>query len=90
MAKLLISYDLRVPGRNYQPLYDRLKAWGAFRVLESVWTTNTTSNASGVRDDLKNHIDSNDGLLVVGLDGSGAWNELISSSGPRLKTMLEA
>jgi hypothetical protein len=37
MALFEVSYDLRKPGRNYQGLYDRLAAWGAFRVLESVW-----------------------------------------------------
>ena len=36
MSKLyLVSYDLRVPGRNYQPVWDELKRLGAVRVLAS-------------------------------------------------------
>jgi hypothetical protein len=67
MAKILISYDLRIPGRNYQPLYGRLAEWSAIRVLESVWVANVNANVAEVRNDLQRFIDGNDGLLVVAL-----------------------
>jgi hypothetical protein len=60
-----LDYDLR-KARNYQPLYDELKRFGAVRVLESSWCFkrfNTT--ASGLRDHFKQFIDSDDGLSVV-------------------------
>ena len=88
--KLLLSYDLRVPGRDYKPLYARLGEWSATRILESVWITNTQSNATALRDDLLKYIDANDGLAVVELAKNGAWHELIGQSGQRLKTILES
>jgi hypothetical protein len=27
MTVYVVNYDLRKPGRNYQPLWDRLAAW---------------------------------------------------------------
>jgi hypothetical protein len=73
MSKLLISYDLRVPGRNYQALYERLTSWGARRVLESVWILHANATEQVVRDDLRRFVDANDGVLVVGLNGAAAW-----------------
>ena len=34
---LVITYDLRAPGQDYEPLYAELKRLEAWRVLESVW-----------------------------------------------------
>lgn len=73
MSKMLISYDLRKPGRNYQPLYARLEAWGAKRVLESVWVLTPNASEKEVGDDLLKYMDANDGILVVGLNGAAAW-----------------
>lgn len=84
------SYDLRKPGRSYQPLYDRLAAWKAFRVLESFWIISTDASAITIRDDLLKHIDQNDGLLVALLGGEAAWHNLIGQSGPALKKLLES
>ena len=84
MALFEVSYDLRKPGRNYQSLYDRLAAWGAFRVLESVWIINSNSSAVAIRDDLLKQIDSGDGLLVTQISAA-AWNNLDGESGERLK-----
>lgn len=88
MSKMLISYDLRKPGRNYQPLYDRLDAWGAKRTLESVWVLNANVSEQALRDDLLRFVDSNDGMLVVGLDGSAAWSNI--QNGQFLSTALAA
>jgi hypothetical protein len=80
MTAYEVSYDLRQPGRNYQPLWDRLKAWNAVRVLESVWIIPEAKSATAVRDDLVQYLDSNDGLLVSGMTGEAAWKNLKGSA----------
>jgi hypothetical protein len=80
MTVYVVSYDLRQPGRNYQPLWDRLAAWKAIRILESLWVIDTESKAAVIRDDLKSYIDSNDGLFVAGLTGETAWHKLKGQS----------
>lgn len=66
MAVFLISYDLRKPDFNYQPLYDALARIKAKHVQDSVWGVNTTSSASQVFDYLWRHMHSEkDRLFVV-------------------------
>jgi len=77
MTVYAASYDLRKPGRNYQPLWDRLGQWKAIRVLESFWLIDANPNsAAAIRDDLRKYIDANDGLLVAALSGEAAWHNL--------------
>lgn len=90
MKAYLVSYDLRQPGRNYQPLYERLKAWKAVSVLESVWVIRWDSSAVRIRDDLQKHIDTNDGLLVAALTGESAWSRLKGNSAESLRNMVAA
>lgn len=69
-----ISYDLRAPGRSYQPLYDAIKSYKTWcHPLESTWLVVTTESAATVHGKLWRHMDSNDGLLVTGLTGEAAW-----------------
>lgn len=64
MALYFISYDLR-KGRDYQKLYDALRGFGAVQVLESTWCfKRSNTSVAGLRDYLKQFIDSDDGLLV--------------------------
>lgn len=68
-----ITYDLRKQ-RNYQVLYDRIKAYGTWcRPLESTWVIATNQSAVQVRDNLKAAMDADDGLLVTRLQGDAAW-----------------
>jgi hypothetical protein len=41
----IISYDLRKPDFDYQPLYDALDKIEAKHLQDSVWAVNTTSSA---------------------------------------------
>lgn len=86
MSVYLISYDLRNPGRNYEPLWGRLRDWKAQRVLESLWLLQTASSASVIRDDLKAYIDLNDLLFVAKLNGETAWTSLLPSGADWLRT----
>lgn len=71
MAVLCINYDLKVPGRDYQPLYDAIKTYTWCHILDSCWLIDTQKTASQVRDHLKGHVDGNDEVFVATL--KGAW-----------------
>lgn len=67
MAILLVTYDLKAPGRNYQPLYDYFKQFNRCKDLESVWLIETTKNTETVRNELGALIDANDVTFVAKL-----------------------
>jgi len=76
MPTYLISYDLNKPPQNadYHPLIKRIRDdWKGERVLFSEWFVRTTATAVALRDDLRQYIDPNDGLIVLGLTGEAAW-----------------
>ena len=66
MACYIISYDLRKPGRNYDALYEAIKACGAWaKINESLWAVITQQTAVQVRDKLNQYTDTNDRIFVV-------------------------
>ncbi len=89
MSVFIVSYDLRQPGRNYQPLYDRLSGWGAIAVLQSVWAIKANTTSEELRNDLLSRMDANDGLLVA-TTTNAAWNNLIGQTGQNLKRWIES
>ena len=81
MSSKIISYDLCAPGRNYNTLYNAIKAYGTWaRISESTWFVKTSSTCSQIRDDLVSHIDGNDRLFVGELEGTAAWNNTLCDS----------
>lgn len=73
MSSYILSYDLRKPGRNYESLITAIKSYSEWaHPLESVWIVKTTRTAAEIRDDLGQHIDPNDGLIVVSFGSSWA------------------
>jgi len=58
-----IDYDLRQQ-RNYQPLYDELKRFGAIPMLESLWCFHSAFTAVALRDHFTKFIDTDDGISV--------------------------
>src|SRR4051794_39702553 len=77
MANYAINYDLSKPGRNYQGLIDAIKSYGAWaHVLQSSWVVRSPRTAAQVRDDLLQHIDANDKLVVSTVTGEAAWFNL--------------
>ena len=85
MAIYIVSYDLRTPGRNYVPLWDRLRQYTHAKALESLWLVDTSWSAAQIRDDLKAYIDANDMLLVTKLAGETAWTVLLPGAGQFLQ-----
>lgn len=89
MKTYLISYDLITPGRDYADLYKKIKSYPKWaHPLESVWVLKTTKSAVEIRDDLKVELDSNDKLLVLKLEGEGAWRNLTDKLSAWLKENL--
>lgn len=81
MAVLLVTYDLKAPGRNYQPVWDYLKTFAYCKDLESVWLIDTTITTEAVRTALQSKVDANDKIFVARLQrdwaslhfGCGDW-----------------
>lgn len=67
MSTLMVTYDLKQPGRNYQPVYDYLKRYMYCKGIESVWLLDTNVSTAKVRDDLKSLTDTNDIIFVCKL-----------------------
>jgi len=64
---MIITYDLKKPGRNYDALYKAIKALGSWaKPAESVWVvTGANLTAASVRDNLRAHVDANDVIVVL-------------------------
>ena len=77
MACFLVSYDLDSPPKqaDYHPLIKRITdVWGGERLLYSEWLVNSnTATSVSIRDDLRQYVDSSDGLMVLKLTGEAAW-----------------
>lgn len=81
MTSMIIEYDLRAPGRNYDDLYKAIKAYGVWaHITESTWFIKTNENCAQVRDKLLKHMDSNDRIFVAVLTGTAAWRNVLCSS----------
>lgn len=72
MAILVVSYDLKKPGKNYQPVWDYLKKFTYCKPLESFWLLQTTKSVTTVRDELKPLVDANDRVFVCRM-ATKAW-----------------
>jgi hypothetical protein len=81
MNKLIISYDLRKPGRNYDSLYSAIKAYGTYASpTESMWLISTNQGANDVRVNLQKHIDPNDKLIVMTYGGYWAGTQSLGQA----------
>lgn len=68
MSVYCVSYDLNKAGQNYNALYDELKkSPGWCHPLDSTWLISTRETAQQLSDRLRNHLDNNDTLLVIGV-----------------------
>lgn len=74
MAKYIINYDLRKPGRNYDDLYNALNSFSNIHPMESCWIIKSANSTYNIRDYLLTKIDSNDKLFVSKLDDWASFN----------------
>lgn len=70
----LVSYDLMVPGKNYDSLWSALGQLGAKRVLESEWLLIHRATANEVWSALRQHVDNNDRLWVSEVTQNMQWS----------------
>ncbi len=77
---LIISYDLRKPGRNYNPVYEAIKSLGRWAiVVESTWYVDSSYSAKQAFDIVFAKCDNNDALFVVDAShNSAVWQNLPS------------
>lgn len=77
MRTVLIGYDLKAPGKDYEGLLAIIKVQGSawWHHLDSTWLIRTEKTPAQIRDALREHLDRNDELLVVDVSGrSRAWH----------------
>lgn len=74
MAILIVSFDLRAPGRDYRPLFEEFGGAAVHaHALDSFWLVETNYSVELVRDVLKAEMDPNDRLLVIELAPKAYW-----------------
>lgn len=73
---LIITYDLGVPGRNYQAVSDAIKSLGSsVRVQGSVWYVNSRYSTTDALSVVRRALDANDTLMVVNTSANNAsWH----------------
>lgn len=67
MTMVQVSYDLNSPGRDYEPLYKKLKAYSGWaHPMDSMWVVYTAAAdaAQTVASDLLTVMDKNDTLFT--------------------------
>jgi hypothetical protein len=71
---LIISYDLKNPGRNYESLIKLIKAYPSWaRLGGSAYLIYTSNTPVEVRDNLMRVLDNNDKLFVGTAPAPSAW-----------------
>ena len=91
MNTLLIGYDLNKTGQDYEDVIDAIKGLGGtwWHHLDSTWIVKTTETASSARDQLVQHLDGNDEILVVNITGdAAAWDGFNAAGSKWLKDNL--
>lgn len=66
MKAYSINYDLKAPGRNYEKLYEAIKASGKWwHYLESTWLVVSNETSQQIWNRIAPTIDKNDFVLVI-------------------------
>jgi len=80
MAVHWVNYDLNKTGQNYDELIKYLKSHQSWaKPLKSSFLVKTSLGVGELRDGIKKHIDSNDDVLVINVDGRSWASYGISS-----------
>lgn len=62
MAVHIVTYDLRAPGKDYEPLLSAIRVYPNCHCLKSAFFIETNESAQAVRDKLMRLVDQNDQL----------------------------
>ena len=75
MAVVLVTHDLKQPGRNYAPVHSYLRQFTHCKQMKSVWLLDTTVSTETIREGVRAQADSNDTVFVVSLQLDwSSWN----------------
>jgi hypothetical protein len=75
MAIILVTCDLKQPGRNYSGVHTYLRQFTHCKQMESVWLLDTTVSAETIREGVRMQADSSDTVFVVRLQREwSSWN----------------
>lgn len=72
MAIHVVTYDLRSPGKDYEPLLKAIRSYTHCHCLKSAFFIDTSEGADTVRNKLMKLVDSNDQLYVIQMQGNWA------------------
>ncbi len=76
MARYLITYDLRNE-RDYDELYDAIKTYEQWvHILESVWAVKSEDSAAEIKENLSQHADGDNGLLIANWPSGASWTNI--------------
>lgn len=65
MNAVLITYDLKKPGRNYNAVYELLAQLGARQLTESTYLVRSGYSLKAIADAMAQRVDPNDYYFVV-------------------------
>lgn len=87
MYKVLVSYDLHKPIKDYIDLIGYLKEFkNQAKPLESLWVIKSDKSQITIRDEILGIIDQDDSVLVVDVSNDAmAWHSLSPSVAEWLK-----
>lgn len=70
----LVTYDLKRPGQDYKAVHEAIKSCGSswWHYLESTWLVESYQTADEIAAKVRQHIDQNDRLLVIGVTADSA------------------
>jgi hypothetical protein len=72
MAVHIVTYDLRQPGKDYEPLLKAIRSYEHCHCLKSAFFIETKQSPAQVRDYLNAFVDTNDQLYVIQMQRSWA------------------
>lgn len=67
MAVLLVTYDLKKPGKDYKDVLKTIKNYSWARLSESSYAIATDKSVQQLYDQLKPYLDDNDNIYVINL-----------------------
>jgi hypothetical protein len=67
MSVYIVTYDLRKPGKDYEPLLAAIRKYTHCHALKSAFFIDTSEGAAAIRDKLDKLVDENDQLYVMEL-----------------------
>ena len=75
---------------DYADLITEIETYSDYiKVQKSVYLVESSYSAKEIRDQLEEHVDANDRLLVIGITQTAAWKNPICTNS-RLKTFIES